>query len=112
MDSNKDVDPCCECSFADCPLEPEGCALIVKMCGGENGGADGEKFDHYSAIEKNAGKGRTDGRHSIRINVGNGGVPSRMIGNVGLPNPFGGGRSRGSRLKATSRPMVRVSGVS
>uniref|UniRef100_A0A7S4DHG8 Uncharacterized protein n=2 Tax=Lotharella globosa TaxID=91324 RepID=A0A7S4DHG8_9EUKA len=46
-----ETEPCCECSFADCPLESEGCALILKMCGDEKG-PDGEGFNYHDAILK------------------------------------------------------------
>jgi len=58
---------CCECAFSDCPLEDEGCDLIIKMCS-ESGGPDGEAFDHREAIEKASGIHRTNGRRGIRIN--------------------------------------------
>eukprot|EP00469_Lotharella_globosa_P014546 CAMPEP_0167817946 /NCGR_PEP_ID=MMETSP0112_2-20121227/4518_1 /TAXON_ID=91324 /ORGANISM="Lotharella globosa, Strain CCCM811" /LENGTH=200 /DNA_ID=CAMNT_0007717849 /DNA_START=193 /DNA_END=795 /DNA_ORIENTATION=+ len=62
-----ETEPCCECSFADCPLESEGCALILKMCGDEKG-PDGEGFNYHDAILKAEGRVPRKGRRAIRIN--------------------------------------------
>ena len=29
---SESVSPCCACAFDDCPLEAEGCELILKKC--------------------------------------------------------------------------------
>mmetsp|Transcript_27874 Transcript_27874/g.52033 ORF Transcript_27874/g.52033 Transcript_27874/m.52033 type:complete len:154 (-) Transcript_27874:279-740(-) len=62
-----ETEPCCECSFSDCPLESEGCDLILKLCGDENG-PDGEGFNYHDAILKAEGRAPREGRRAIRIN--------------------------------------------
>eukprot|EP00470_Lotharella_oceanica_P000804 CAMPEP_0170166800 /NCGR_PEP_ID=MMETSP0040_2-20121228/383_1 /TAXON_ID=641309 /ORGANISM="Lotharella oceanica, Strain CCMP622" /LENGTH=164 /DNA_ID=CAMNT_0010404617 /DNA_START=36 /DNA_END=530 /DNA_ORIENTATION=+ len=53
---------CCQCSFQDCPLEPEGCELLAMKCG-----AGDDTFDTHMEIAKASGAVKP-GKIPIKIN--------------------------------------------